>query len=195
MPCLASSRYVLQIQAQASARHLTNKSNSGIISVINTNIDRTGPVQPCDPELEQTLHADGLRITRQRQAILDVLQSTVAHPDAAWVYDQVRQQIPNVSLGTVYRNLQVLEDQGLVRVLRYGRFRRYDGNISRHYHLACLGCGAVCDLGLDWQDRLGQQVEQEGYEVTDHRLEFYGYCLQCRACDDPLAVTARADSD
>jgi len=132
-------------------------------------------------ELEQTLHEDGLRLTRQRQAILDVLRGTTTHPDAAWVYKVVCQRIPNVSLGTVYRTLGVLEDQGLVRALRYGRFRRYDGDVSRHYHLACLGCGAVYDLDLPWREDLAQQVEREGYQVADHRLEFYGYCPACGA--------------
>jgi Fe2+ or Zn2+ uptake regulation protein len=142
----------------------------------------------CAEELGQKLHEDGLRLTRQRQAILDVLQDTTEHPDATWVYEQVRQHIPNVSLGTIYRNLGVLEDQGLIRVLRYGRFRRYDGNVSQHYHLACLGCGAVYDLALSQQDALSHQVEQEGYRVTDHRLEFYGHCPACLACGTPATV-------
>lgn len=133
----------------------------------------------------QTLRAGGLRLTRQRQAILDILQHTDEHPDATWLYEQVRQRIAHVSLGTVYRNLSILEDQGLIRVLRYSRFRRYDGNLSRHYHLACLGCGAVYDVALPWQDGLSQQVEQEGYRVTDHRLEFYGYCPKCQHCGEP----------
>jgi len=136
----------------------------------------------CAEDLNQTLHAGGLRLTKQRQAILDVLQGTTEHPDAAWVYEQVRQRIPNVSMGTIYRNLGVLEDRGLIRVLCYGRFRRYDGNLSKHYHLACLSCGAVYDLALPRQDNLNQQVEQEGYQVTDHRLEFYGCCPKCLAC-------------
>jgi len=139
-------------------------------------------VEPCAGDLGQMLHVGGLRLTRQRRAILEVLQRTDEHPDATWIYEQVRRDIPHVSLGTVYRNLGVLEDQGLVRVLRYGRFRRYDGNLSRHYHLACLGCGVVHDLGLPWQEDLKQQVEEEGYQVVYHRLEFYGYCPTCLAC-------------
>ncbi|MDI3280460.1 MAG: transcriptional repressor [Bacillota bacterium] len=124
-----------------------------------------------------------LRMTRQRQRILEVLRSTTSHPTADWVYEQVRREIPDISLGTVYRNLKVLKESGEIMELNYGStFSRYDGNPVNHYHFQCEECGRIYDLDLPVQEELNRAASQSsGFHVTHHRLEFYGTCRACLA--------------
>lgn len=125
----------------------------------------------------------GTRMTKQRQMILDVLRSTTSHPTADWIYEEVRKLIPNISLGTVYRNLGILKEMGEVMELDFGStFSRYDGNPVNHYHFSCLKCGHVYDLEMNVLTSLEKEVEsQSGHTITHHRLEFYGICEKCRA--------------
>lgn len=122
-----------------------------------------------------------LRMTRQRQRILEVLRSTTSHPTADWVYEQVRREIPDISLGTVYRNLKVLKESGEIMELNYGStFSRYDGNPVNHYHFQCEECGRIYDLDLPVQEELNRAAGQRsGFQITHHRLEFYGTCRAC----------------
>lgn len=121
------------------------------------------------------------RSTRQRRVILDVLRSTKSHPTADWVYEQVRQEIPNISLGTVYRNLKLLRDMGEITELSFGStYSRFDGNPEPHYHFSCVDCGRVMDVEIPVATELEEQVRQQhGWEVFYHRLEFYGRCSEC----------------
>ena len=74
-----------------------------------------------------------IRMTKQRKLILDVLRSTKSHPTADWIYEKVRQEIPNISLGTIYRNLNILRDMGEIMELDYGsKYSRFDGNAENH---------------------------------------------------------------
>ena len=82
----------------------------------------------------------GYRVTRQRRIILEELRKMDSHPTAAKVYEIVRHRLPNISLGTVYRNLNVLDDLGLLQKIQYGNASHYDGNLQRHYHLKCVQC-------------------------------------------------------
>jgi len=78
------------------------------------------------------------RMTRQKQVVYDVLCSTKSHPTAEWIYSEARKQIPNIGLGTIYRNLQVLLEEGKIRELNYGKSQsRFDGDPSPHYHFVC----------------------------------------------------------
>ena len=130
----------------------------------------------------QELEDSGLRSTRQRQAVLDVLRSTDVHPDANWVHQEVRKALPQVSLGTVYRTLNVLKEAGLIRELRYaGGPARYDGNSTPHYHVLCIACGRIADIDLALGFELERQIAAwTDYRITDHRLEFYGLCSECQ---------------
>ncbi len=122
------------------------------------------------------------RMTKQRTAILDVLRDTKSHPTADWIYDRVREKMPNISLGTVYRNLKVLQEMGEIRELNYGSsYSRFDGNPENHYHFTCQECEGVFDVELEVRDELNSMVEENmGYMVYDHRCEFYGICEDCR---------------
>ncbi len=122
------------------------------------------------------------RMTRQKKLILEILRNTDTHPTADWIYEQARKQIPDISLGTVYRNLSNLKQAREIMELNYGStFSRYDGNPSNHYHFVCDMCGRVYDLDLPLLEHLEEEVENRtGMQVTRHRLEFYGYCRDCR---------------
>lgn len=121
------------------------------------------------------------RMTRQRQIILEVLRSTRTHPTADWIYEQVRQSMPRISLGTVYRNLRVLKEMGDIQELNYGStYSRFDGNAEMHYHFVCKDCGAVHDVMLPLFNDYDQKVaESVGGQVQFHRMEFYGLCAEC----------------
>ena len=126
--------------------------------------------------------AKKLRMTKQRKAILEVLRSTDTHPTADWIYEKVRDIIPNISLGTVYRNLGILRDMGEIMELNFGStYSRYDGNPDNHYHFCCSECGNVYDLKLPVLDTIDEEVKNKtGNKVEHHRLEFYGVCNDCQ---------------
>lgn len=122
------------------------------------------------------------RMTKQKQLILDILHSTKSHPTADWVYEQARKAIPDISLGTVYRNLNVLKENNEIMELNYGStFSRFDGNPENHYHFVCEKCGRVDDVDIPFQDEVNRLVTKiYGGEVAYHRMEFYGTCTDCQ---------------
>ncbi|MGM0602474.1 MAG: Fur family transcriptional regulator [Bacillota bacterium] len=126
--------------------------------------------------------AKNTRMTKQRKAILRVLKNTKSHPTADWIYEQVKKEIPNISLGTVYRNLNVLSELGKIQILDYGStYSRYDGNPENHYHFRCEKCGKVFDIHVDLFDDINKIVNEEtAFQVNEHRLEFTGLCPECQ---------------
>jgi len=123
----------------------------------------------------------GYRVTKQRLIIFDTLRNTTTHPTAEEIYNMVKPQIPNISLGTVYRTLNALEKLGLLQKLSYGKsFSRYNGNVDTHYHAICLDCGRVFDVNGPVLDNLGERFSRNtGFTITGHKLELYGYCKDC----------------
>lgn len=119
--------------------------------------------------------------SRQRELLLEILCSTTCHPDADWVYARMREKMPNVSLGTVYRNLARLAEEGVILKLDVGQTKdRFDGFAAPHYHLACKGCGAVVDIPLAYTKSLDDNAGKEsGCEIESHSLLFYGKCPSC----------------
>ncbi len=122
-----------------------------------------------------------IRMTQSRKAILSALGGTGAHPTADEVYSLVRAELPKVSLGTVYRNLDLLAKQGLIRTLATaGEQRRYDGMLDDHDHIRCEVCGRVDDIELGNTERLEELlVDGRGYEVHGYTLCFTGVCREC----------------
>ena len=120
------------------------------------------------------------RETRQRRVVYETVKGTMSHPTADWIFDQVRTTLPKISLGTVYRNLSVLKDEGMVREI-YGMDRRahYDANTSPHAHFICKECGTIADVhstpDFDWRSL----KELVGCEVSEQRTEFVGVCSAC----------------
>jgi Fur family ferric uptake transcriptional regulator len=114
---------------------------------------------------------------------MDELRKDFSHPTAYEVYLMVRPKLPNISLGTVYRNLELLSDFGLIHKIELaGSKKRFDGVVRPHYHVRCIRCGRVDDVPLDWLDWLQETVAKStDYDILSHRLEFEGVCPECRA--------------
>ena len=123
------------------------------------------------------------RMTSQRQVILRELKKVNIHPTADDIYVMVRKIIPHVSLGTVYRNLEILSDMGVVQKLECaGNQRRYDGNPERHHHIRCIECGSVADVSPDTVTAFDFSPERiPSWYVVDHRVVFLGVCTACQA--------------
>jgi Fur family ferric uptake transcriptional regulator len=127
-------------------------------------------------------HGKVQRNTRQREVILEELRKLRSHPTAVGLYEIVRRRLPRISLGTVYRNLELLAGMGEIqRLHRGGSQARFDGNIYRHDHVRCVGCGRVDDFsGAPLDLAQVRSNDFSGYELLDYRLEFVGICPCCR---------------
>jgi len=125
--------------------------------------------------------ASTTRYSRQREAILSLLESTAEHPTAEAVYERIRRSMPSISLGTVYRNLTFLADSGAIIKIRMGDGTfRFDARRRTHYHLRCRKCGKVEDLAVDVDARLVDEAErQSGAKIESHDLSFSGICKDC----------------
>lgn len=122
-----------------------------------------------------------LRMTKQRQIILEELRSVKTHPTAADLCVMVRKRMPRISLGTVYRNLEILCRSGdAAKIDVAGHEMRFDAEVANHYHVRCLQCGRVADLDIKPMEGLEQGLEAHcDFRVTGHRMEFFGVCAQC----------------
>ena len=121
-------------------------------------------------------------MTKQRRVILEELRKARTHPTANELYQMVLRRLPDVSLGTVYRSLDVLSEQGLIRKLEssFGCPGRFDGDLKDHYHIRCVSCGRVDDIDLERNPTFDGAVSRSsGYEITGFRLEFVGTCPRC----------------
>lgn len=117
--------------------------------------------------------------SRQREAILNALRATDTHPTANWIYTRVREQIPNISLGTVYRNLSELTASGDIISIDVGDgFDHYDGDITPHAHLHCKKCGSITDAKLT-TDYLSDIGEKYGFFTESSVYVAYGICKNC----------------
>jgi len=123
-----------------------------------------------------------LRMTKQRKTILEEIKKSKSHPTADKIYDSVKKKIPDISLGTVYRNLDILSEEGLVRKLELAHTqRRYDGNMENHYHVLCTECGRIDDLITTGADDIEKLLGVKSYyQITGHRLKFFGLCPDCK---------------
>ena len=123
-----------------------------------------------------------LRITRQRKVLLEELRKSPDHPSADEIYEKVRRRLPRISLGSVYRNLEVLSERGMIQKLELGGSqKRFDGIPSNHYHIRCTRCGRVEDVPVDPTIELENAFRNmTAYEIAGHRLEFVGLCPQCQ---------------
>ena len=120
---------------------------------------------------------------RKRDAILSCLRSTDTHPSADWIYENVKREIPNISLGTVYRNLSLFKEQGtIVSIGTVRGVERFDGNTAPHVHYICSGCGSVLDLaGMAVPEELNCAAARcSGGRVDSCQLTFTGICGQCQ---------------
>ncbi|MDR3120405.1 MAG: transcriptional repressor [Clostridiales bacterium] len=123
------------------------------------------------------------RYSKQREAILALLEGTKDHPTAETVYAGIRSQMPNISLGTVYRNLAVLAGNGRIAKIRSrDETLRFDANTRDHYHWQCRVCGKVQDLPMAVETSLNAAAERAcDAKIERHDLCFIGVCKSCGA--------------
>ncbi|WP_442962148.1 peroxide-responsive transcriptional repressor PerR [Pseudogracilibacillus sp. SE30717A] len=129
----------------------------------------------------ETLKKSGIRITPQRHAVLEYLLTSMSHPTADEIYKALEGKFPNMSVATVYNNLRILREIGLVRELTYGDdSSRFDSNMRDHYHIICDDCGKIVDFHYPTLDEIESLAEKvSGFEISHHRMELYGKCEEC----------------
>lgn len=123
-------------------------------------------------------------MTEQRRIILDELERTYQHPSAADIYEKVKKRLPHISLGTVYRNLEILSSRGIIKRLSMptGQ-KRFDAGMEDHHHIRCTSCGRVEDLPTQADANLEALVDRvgdsSGYKHMGFSVDFYGLCPEC----------------
>lgn len=122
-----------------------------------------------------------LKYSKQREVIKEFLQTRKDHPTADTVYVNVRKSFPNISLGTVYRNLQLLVEIGEIQKVNVGDgIDHFDADIKEHFHFICKSCGSVIDLNLSLPNLLSKDVLQSfDGSIEGHTTYFYGICHDC----------------
>lgn len=121
------------------------------------------------------------RMTRQRKVILDELKKVCTHPTADEVYEMVRPILPRISLGTVYRNLDLLAESGeILRLEHAGSQKCFDGTTTPHAHIRCTECGRVADVDLPHTLPDYTQIAVKDFTVKNARVEFEGICSSCQ---------------
>ncbi|MFQ5815403.1 MAG: Fur family transcriptional regulator [Candidatus Hydrothermarchaeaceae archaeon] len=123
-----------------------------------------------------------LRLTNQRRVILEELMKVKTHPNASELYLSVRKRIPNISLGTIYRNLELMSREGKIMKINCDTFNRFDGNAALHPHFICEGCHRVFDV----EQPVQLEFNREGFEekmdskIFEANIDFHGLCKNCK---------------
>ena len=123
-----------------------------------------------------------MKYSKQRDTILEHIKNRCDHPTAEMIYEGVRKDIPNISLGTVYRNLNLLVELGEIRkIIMPGSSDRFDRTLQNHYHLTCKKCGDIQDIMLDNIKDIDTLVEEKTeYKIVSHDIVFIGICKECQ---------------
>ena len=124
------------------------------------------------------------RYSRKREAIREVLMGTESHPNAEWIFNQLKPKIPDLSLATVYRNLSEMKQNGEVQSVAFWDGKeRFDGNVKKHSHFVCEKCGKIDDFHFVAHDTEIDEFAQSHYDgkVDFHSLVFHGRCRDCIA--------------
>lgn len=124
----------------------------------------------------------GFRMTKQKKIVLEEVRKVCTHPTADDIYKMARKRLPNISMGTVYRNLDVLSRFGMIQKIEMGNAQtRFDANTSVHYHVRCIHCGRIDDVPIETTSDIEDSVSRASdYEILGHRMEFYGVCPYCK---------------
>lgn len=130
----------------------------------------------------EKLRGSGVRMTPQRYAILGFLLETNSHPSADEIYKALENRFPNMSVATVYNNLRLFKEAGLVRELTFGdSASRFDAQMHDHYHITCTVCGRIEDFDYpQLQEVEIKAAEKTGFIADYHRMEVYGVCPTCQ---------------
>ena len=121
------------------------------------------------------------RNTKQRQIVLDEVRSRCDHPTTEQIYESIHKVSPDISMGTVYRNLSILSEEGQVLAIRLPGADRFDLRTDPHNHLMCGGCGQVKDIDIPYDDSLNGTFSADGFYIQDHQTIYIGLCPECAA--------------
>jgi len=138
------------------------------------------------------------RMTKQKQVILEELKKIYFHPSAEELYKIVKKRIDNISLSTIYRNLEVLSQSGLVKPITFSNDEgRFDGHMHEHYHIKCMVCGKIDDMALMIPDKHSEFFTKSSplYKLTAMKIEFYGICPDCQTLKNRLVKRRRKKVD
>jgi len=134
--------------------------------------------------MSNTRALKGQRITSQRKLLLDLLRQSEGHPDAEALYMLAKEHEPRISLSTVYRNLSLFKELGLIEEHHFAaEHHHYEVKSGKeHHHLVCLGCGKVIEFESKLTGKMQEQVSRDtGFHVVSTEVNFEGYCDQCRS--------------
>ena len=122
-----------------------------------------------------------MRLTSQRQVILEELKKVKSHPTVNEIYEMVRKKLPRIGLGTVYQNLDLLVRLGIIRKLEVeGEQKRFDGDMTPHYHIRCIKCNRIDDIFIKMDRGLEKSAASCcDYKILDHHAQFSGTCSKC----------------
>ena len=122
-----------------------------------------------------------MRQTAQRQIILEELKKVTSHPTAGEVYDMVRKRLPRIGLGTVYRNLELMANNGIILKIEVGGTqKRFDATTTPHHHIRCIECGRVDDINVEVKNDINELAAHTSkYHILGHHIEFTGVCHHC----------------
>lgn len=135
-------------------------------------------------------------MTRQRSVILEELRRVDTHPSADELYIMVRKRLPRVSLGTIYRNLEILAESGEIRRIDSGScLKRFDGTTAPHYHIRCVRCDRIVDANVELKLDIDEYIQRlTDFHILGHHVEFLGLCPRCRpqAAEHPTLTPGHA---
>ncbi len=145
--------------------------------------------------IQKTMNAPApmIRLTTQRQIILEELSKVKTHPTASELYDMVRKRLPRIGLGTVYRNLELMADSGMILKIEVGGTqKRFDATTTEHYHIRCSVCGKVDDIDVPViKELVAQAADTTPYLILGHHVEFTGICNTCQKKQQQPQIIAK----
>lgn len=121
-----------------------------------------------------------MRFSKQRDLILNIVQGTRSHPTADWIYGEVRKELPNVSLGTVYRNLGQLVDNKLLKSINIDGTIHYDAFLDDHQHFQCKSCNNIYDIDISIIDFVSQIESKTNHKIDGCQIHLVGICKDCQ---------------
>ncbi|MDD3238471.1 MAG: Fur family transcriptional regulator [Candidatus Gastranaerophilales bacterium] len=124
-----------------------------------------------------------MNYSKQRELILETLTQNVVHPSADYIYNILKKTYPNISLATVYRNLNKLAELGVIKKIEgLEASDHFDHNTFEHYHLICIECGRIFDVPADIAPDICEKLEEKtGFKVIKHEITFRGVCPECQS--------------
>jgi len=117
----------------------------------------------------------------QRESILNIVRGTHSHPTAEWVFSKVKKALPNVSLGTVYRNLGLLADNDKIQAIHFNGVIHYDGNMKNHQHFYCIECKTIIDIHIPNKSFVSEVEQKTNHIISNSHVQMNGICKSCKS--------------